>query len=46
MSHVILFTLVFICFALRGKSFCYADMDTDSMPVFEILKEQSTNSGI
>lgn len=43
MSHVI---LVFICCALKGRSFCYADMNTDSVPGFESSKKHPTNSGI
>lgn len=38
MSHVILFTLVFTCFALKGRRFCYADMDTDSVPGLKARK--------
>jgi len=44
MSHVILFTSVFICFALKGRSFCYADMDRDNVSGFESWIKQSTES--
>lgn len=41
MSLVILFTSVFICFALKGRSFCYADMDRDSVSGFGSWMKQS-----